>query len=160
MAQNPDPTIEVQSLAGRSRTLDDWLTMFHLCLVVLPDHPAATRFVPVIDNIFRVFGDADCRTAVLVPSTGPVTRRILGDLADRALVFVDPERALVQSLGLETLPAFVHLRQDTTLVSAAEGWDPREWQRVADELARSMDWSEPQVDRGAVPVAGVSWPAA
>ena len=49
---------------------------------------------------------------------------MLGDAADEALVFVDPDRTLIESLGLERLPAFVHLRQDTTLVAAAEGWDP------------------------------------
>ena len=40
------------------------------------------------------------------------------------MTFVDPDAELVTSLGLTHLPAFVHLRQDTTLVAAAEGWDP------------------------------------
>lgn len=160
MTTNPDPTIQVTSLAGTTRTLDDWLTMFHLCLVVVPDDPAAARFVPVAENIFRVLGDADCRTAVCFPSTAPVAKRVLGPFTREALVFVDPEKALVRSLGLERLPAFVHLRQDTTLVRAAEGWDPGRWQEVADELARAMDWSAPQVDARTVPQPGVSWPAA
>ncbi len=157
MATNPDPTTEVRSLAGTTRTLDDWQTMFHLCLVVMPDDPAASRFIPVVENIFRVLGDADCRTAVLFPSTGPVARRVLGSLTEKALVFIDPEKTLVRSLGLERLPAFVHLRQDTTLASAAEGWDPAAWQKVADELADAMAWSTPEVDAGAVPYAGASW---
>ena len=49
------------------------------------------------------------------------------------------------SLGLERLPTFVHLRQDTTVGAATEGWDPAEWQEVARQVARSMAWSVPEV---------------
>ena len=41
MAKNPDPTLELATSAGVTRTLDDWTTMFHLCLVILPDRPEA-----------------------------------------------------------------------------------------------------------------------
>ena len=57
-----------------------------------------------------------------------IARSVLGDAEDKYLTFVDPDAAFVQSLGLTHLPAFVHLRQDTTLVASAEGWDP---ERVA-----------------------------
>jgi hypothetical protein len=158
--KNPDPTTELTSLQGTSRTLDDWLTMFHFCVVVLPDRPEAAAWRPVIRTIFEVFGDADCRTAVCVTGNASVARRILGDDADRFLVFVDPDRALARTLGLDHLPAFVHLRQDTTLVAAAQGWEPREWQRVASGLARAMQWSAPQLggplakEPGPPPTAG------
>jgi hypothetical protein len=36
-------------------------------------------------------------------------------------VLTDPDGSFVRSLGLTHLPALVHLRQDTTLVDAAEG---------------------------------------
>ena len=125
MAKNPDPSLKLTSLKGVTRTLDDWSTMFHLTLVILPARPEASAWLPVACRIFRTFRDADCRTAYCVPGSPEVARRVLADAADEALVFVDPDRALVQSLGLERLPAFVHLRQDTTLVASAEGWDPR-----------------------------------
>ena len=96
-------------------------------------------------KLLRTFRDADCRTAYCVAGPPEVARRVLADAADEALVFVDPDGALVQSLGLERLPAFVHLRQDTTLVAAAEGWDPREWQRVAREVGKAMAWTVPEV---------------
>ena len=51
----------------------------------------------------------------------------------------------MKSLGLERLPAFVFLRQDTTVGAATEGWDPAEWQDVAKEVARAMAWSVPDV---------------
>ncbi|MGZ4801793.1 MAG: hypothetical protein ACXV9P_04250, partial [Acidimicrobiia bacterium] len=72
-------------------------------------------------------------------------KRILGDEELNQATFVDPDRTLVASLGLEHLPAFVFLRQDTTVGAATEGWDPAEWQRVAKEVARAMAWSVPEV---------------
>jgi hypothetical protein len=160
VAQNPDPQLPLTSLTGKTRSLDDWTTVFNLALVLLPDRPEARAFVPVIERIFATFGDSDVRTVVCVPSTPAVTRRILGDAADRWLVFCDPDAALANSLGLERFPAFVHLRQDTTLVGAAQGWSPTEWQKVVDELARSQHWTSPQVAGRNDPPAGPGWPIA
>ena len=72
-------------------------------------------------------------------------RRIVGDAADRWLTFCDPESRFASALGLERLPAFVHLRQDTSLVAAAQGWSVSEWQRVADELAKKEHWTSPRI---------------
>ena len=41
MAKNPDPNLSLQTLDGVTRTLDDWTTMFHYVLVVLPDDQGA-----------------------------------------------------------------------------------------------------------------------
>ncbi len=157
MAKNPDPTLELATSKGVSRTLDDWSTMFQLCLVILPDRPEASAWIPVARRIFEVLGDSDCRTAYVVTSTPQIARRILGDDEDRVATFVDPDRDLVRSLGLEHLPALVFLRQDTTVGAATEGWDPAEWQRVAREVARAMAWSVPEV---APPGMGVPAPTA
>ena len=61
------------------------------------------------------------------------------------MVFVDPDRTLISSLGLEHLPAFVHIRQDTSVGAVAEGWNPGQWQKVAGEIARAMAWTVPDV---------------
>jgi hypothetical protein len=145
VAKNPDPTLELSTIRGVTRTLDDWTTMFHLCLVVLPDRPEGAQWIPVARRIFDVLGDSDAHTAYVVPGAPAIASRILGDEADRAMVFVDPDRALIGSLGLEHLPAFVHLRQDTSLGGCAEGWHPGEWQQVAKEVAAAMAWSVPDV---------------
>lgn len=145
MAKNPDPTLQLATSKGVSRTLDDWSTMFQLCLVILPDRPEASAWIPVAKRIFDVLGDSDVRTAYVVPSTAPIAQRILGDEEARVTTFVDPDRALVQSLGLEHLPAFVFLRQDTTVGAATEGWDPKEWQAVARQVAKAMAWAVPDV---------------
>ena len=159
MPSNPDPTLKLTSSKGTTRTLDDWSTIFHLCLVILPARPEASAWVPVARRIFRTFGDADCHTAYCVPGSEEVARRIVGDAENEAIVFVDPDGALVHSLGLERLPAFVHLRQDTTLVAAAEGWDPREWQRVARAVGKSLAWSVPEVAGAGDPAPTAGWPA-
>jgi len=145
VADSPDPQLPITDLRGTTRTLTEWSTIFHLCLVVLPDRREAAQWIPVARRIFAVFGDADCHTAYVIPSTPAVARRVLDHAADEAMVFVDPERALVASLGLERLPAFVHLRQDTTLGAVAEGWNPREWQRVARDIAKAMAWTAPDL---------------
>ena len=62
-------------------------------------------FLPVADRIFAVFGDADCHTAFCVMGNEFIARGVLGAHEDRYLTFVDPDGALVKSLGLERLPA-------------------------------------------------------
>ena len=159
MAKSPDPSLKLTSLKGVTRTLDDWATMFHLTLVILPPQPEASAWVPVARRIFRVFRDADSRAAYCVAGAPAIARRILGDAADESLVFVDPDRTLVQSLELERLPAFVHLAQDTSLVAAAEGWNPREWQEVARAVGKAMAWSVPECAGPGDPPATSGWRA-
>lgn len=158
MAKDPDPTLKLTSSKGITRTLDDWSTIFHLSLVILPARAEASAWIPVARRIFRTFGDADCHSAYCVTGGEEVARRILGDVEGEAIVFVDPDKAFVQSLGLERLPAFVHLRQDTTLVAAAEGWDPREWQRVAREVGKALAWTVPEIAGRGDPPPAPGWP--
>ncbi|MDZ4826791.1 MAG: hypothetical protein SGJ13_10075 [Actinomycetota bacterium] len=160
MAQNPDPQISLTSLAGVTRTLDDWATVFNLAIVMLPGRREASGFVPVINRIFATFGDSDVRTTVCVAAPASIAERILGDHADEWLVFCDPDAVLATSLGLERLPAFVHLRQDTTLVTATQGWSPKEWQRVAGEIAKSQNWTTPIVAGRNDPPPTPGWPVA
>ena len=160
MAKNPNPLLELTSYTGVTRTLDDWTTVFNIAVIVLPDRPEGAAFVPVVDRIFATFGDSDVRTIVCVPSTKTITKRILGDAVDRWLVWCDPDRAFVESLGLERLPAFLMLRQDTTLVTAAQGWSPTEWQRVAHEIAAKEHWTTPRVAGRGDPAPTAGWPVA
>ena len=55
MAQNPNPLLAITSYKGVTRTLDDWTTVFNIALIVLPDRPEASAFVPVVDRIFATF---------------------------------------------------------------------------------------------------------
>jgi hypothetical protein len=145
MATDPDPTLELATSNGDSRTLAAWSTLFHLVLVVLPDRPEARAWVPVGEKIFATFGDADCHTAFVVTGNASIASRVIGDAEERWLTFVDPDRVLVNALGLTHLPALVHLRQDTSVGTVAEGWDAHDWQRAAREIARAMAWTAPDI---------------
>jgi hypothetical protein len=160
VAKNPDPLLPITSYAGKTRTLDDWATVFNLAIVVLPDRPEGSSFLGIVDRIFATLGDSDVRTIICVPTTPAIAKRILGAEVENWLVWCDPDRALVDSLGLERLPAFVHLRQDTTLVSAAQGWSPSEWQKVANEIARHEKWTSPIVSGPGDPRPTPGWPIA
>lgn len=160
MTKNPDPNLSLTTLSGTTRTLDDWTTTFHLVLVVLPDRPEGSRWVPVAERIFRTFGDSDARVAFVVPAAAPVARKILDGAESKEMVFLDEDREFVESLGLTQLPAFVHLRQNATLAAAAEGWDPVEWQRVARGVAKAMAWTVPEVTGPGDPPRNTGWAVA
>lgn len=160
MPKNPDPTLTLASTRGVERTIDDWTTMFQLALVVLPGRAEASAFIPVARRIFATFGDSDCTCAYLVVGSAEVARRLLGEEERRWMTFADPDGAVVASLGLERLPAFVHLRQDTSIGTCVEGWDPTEWQRAVRELAKAMAWTVPEVSGRDDPPRGLEWPVA
>jgi hypothetical protein len=158
VAKNPDPQIKLTTSKGVTRTLDDWATMFHLCLVILPARTEAASFVPIAKRIFATFGDADCTAAYVVTGPESVAERLLGSQELDEVVFVDPDLELVHGLGLERLPAFVHLRQDTSVLVATEGWNPAEWQRTAREIAKSLAWTMPEVSGPGDPPRFEGWP--
>jgi hypothetical protein len=159
MAKNPDPTLTLTSLAGTTRTLDDWTTMFHLVLVVLPDRLEGAQWVPIAERIFATLGDSDAKVAFLVPGNATMANRLLERGNGKHLVFLDADRALIASLGLSRLPALVHLRQDASVAHVAEGWDPREWQRATRAIARALAWTAPEISRPGDPPATEGWPA-
>jgi hypothetical protein len=158
VAQNPDPSLELTSIKGTTRTIDDWATVFHLAIVILPPRPEASQWVPVIDRMYATLGDSDARTCICVTGNAMMAKKIIGDAADRWLTFCDPDGGLAKGLKLERLPAFVHIRQDTSLVDAAEGWSPSAWQRVADGIAKSANWSSPVLAHRKNPPPSPGWP--
>ena len=48
----------------------------------------------------------------------------------------------------------------TQLVTAAQGWSPSEWQRVANEIARKEHWTTPIVAKSGDPAPTPGWPVA
>ncbi len=48
MAQNPDPNLQLTSIKGVTRSLDDWATIFNLAIVLLPARAEASAWTPVI----------------------------------------------------------------------------------------------------------------
>lgn len=150
MATDPPGDLLLTPLGGESRPISGWLTTFHLAIVVLD--PFTNESAWILDTsgrILETFRGADCRVAFLVTGTADEARQFLGPWADRVLTFADPKREAVKALGLNELPAFVHIRQDGTVAGLAEGWDPVEWRQVAEGLSRVMAWSRP-----VIPAAG------
>jgi hypothetical protein len=143
---DPPGDLALTPLNGEPRPLSGWLLTFHLAVVVLdPFTRESAWLLETAGRILDSFSEADCRVAFIVTSTSDEARQFLGPWTERLLVFVDPDRAVVKGLGLNELPAFVHLRQDGHIVGAAEGWDPDEWRAVADALAEMMSWSSPLI---------------
>lgn len=147
MAQDPSLDIELQPVGGEPLPLEQLLTTFPLAAVVLdPYTHESSWLLDTARRILRVFQEADVRVAYLVTDTdADGAARFLGPLADEILGLADPDRALVRSLDLSSLPALVAIRQDGTLVGTAEGWDPDAWRDLAESIGSLTAWSRPEI---------------
>ena len=157
MATTPAPDIALAPVGGDARPIEDWVTVFHLVLVVLdPYTHESSWLIETSGRILRSFTGADCRVGWLVTGTDDQAKAFLGPWGDELLTFADPDRSMVKALGLEELPAIVHIDHGVNLVASAEGWDPNEWRDVATGLADQMSWTRPAIPgpRDPTPYAG------
>ncbi len=146
MATDPPADLTLTPINGEARTIDEWLTTFSLAIVVLdPFTNESAWLLETAGRILLHFTGADCRVAFLVTGSADEARQFLGPWADKVLTFADPDRRAVKGMGLNEVPAFVHVRGDRALVGVAEGWDPIEWRDVAQRLATDMSWSAPLI---------------
>jgi hypothetical protein len=144
VASAPPADLTLTPLNGQARPVEEWLTMFHMCLLVIDPYTNESAWIlPVATRIVGTFEQADCRVAFLVAADERDARRFLGPWAREVLTFVDPDRTAIKAMGLERLPAVVHLGIDGTIVNSAEGWHPSSWRRVTDHLGKVMGWSAP-----------------
>jgi hypothetical protein len=154
------PDTPLTSLSGDTRPLTEWTTTFHLALVVLdPFTYESAWLIDTAGRILRNFAEADCRTAFLVTCGADDARQFLGPWGEELLVFTDPERLAVKGLGLDTLPAFVHVNQASQVEAKAEGWDPVAWRAVAVNLADRMSWRRPTIPEQGDPAPYEGTPA-
>ncbi len=152
MATDPPADLMLAPLNGEARTIAEWLKTFQLAVVVLdPFTNESSWILEPAGRVLTHFTGADARTAFVVTGTADEARSFLGPWADKVLTFADPGRDAVKALGLDELPAFVHIRGDGKLVGAAEGWDPLEWRDVAEGLAVSNAWSAPLIPEAGDP---------
>jgi hypothetical protein len=134
VANPPDLSIELHPVGGDARPLSQFLTTFPMAAVVLDPFTHESSWL------------LDTARRFLVTGAGvDGASRFLGPLTDQILTLADPDRSLVRSLGLETLPAFVAIRQDGSVIGSAEGWDPAAWRGAAAELADITRWSRPEI---------------
>jgi hypothetical protein len=134
--------------------------MFPLVLAIVDPYTHESAWIlESVRRIFDVFRGADCRVAWLVTADADGAKQFLGPLGDEFLTYVDPDRVVVKATGLSVLPALVALRQDGSVLGAAEGWDPHTWRAVTDELAKLTSWSRPVLPVKGDPVAYPGTPA-
>jgi hypothetical protein len=157
MAHDPDLTVELSTVRGVTRTLDDWTTTFHLAATVLPGRPEASPYVRIGRRIADVLGGSDCRAAFVILGNERAARRVMGGSIDEYLCFLDPEGNFVKAVGLAKLPAFVHIRVDGSLAGVAEGWDPAAWDAAVERLAKEMAWTRPLMPAPGDPAPFPGW---
>ena len=160
MATAPSVDVELASINGESRPFGEWLTTFPLALAVVDPYTHESSWIlKTTRRIFENYAGADCRVAYLATADAAGTKQFLGPLADEFLAFADPDRLVVKSLQLEVLPAFVVVRQDASLLGAAEGWVPEEWRALCEDLTRLTSWSRPNIPAVGDPNAYPGTPA-
>ena len=142
----PSSTASLETIDGEKRPLEEWVTTFHLVLVALDPYTHESAWIiDTAGRVLRNFVGADCRVGWLVTADAEAAAGFLGPWSDELITFVDPDRSVVTELGIETLPAIVHLDHGLQVVGRAEGWIPGEWKRFAADLADDMSWSRPQI---------------
>ncbi|NND74158.1 MAG: hypothetical protein HKN44_04045 [Ilumatobacter sp.] len=128
--------------AGESRPLMDWLTTFHLASVVLDPYTNESSWIlRTATRVLEQFRSSHARINFVVTADAADARAFLGPLADQYLVFCDPDRAFVKAADLDELPAFVFVRVDGAIAASAQGWNPPEWEAVADTIADVTAWT-------------------
>jgi hypothetical protein len=133
-------------VSGKSRTVRELLTTFHLLLVAVDPANVRSRWIiPTAARVLFEYEQADCRVAWLVAGDAADARKLLGRWATDITTFVDPELTAIKGFGLQTLPAIVHVSQTLEVVNAIEGWDPPAWRDLTKELSRRMSWSRPHI---------------
>ncbi|MGH9139216.1 MAG: hypothetical protein ACRD0G_19580 [Acidimicrobiales bacterium] len=153
-ATDPPADLQLAPLRGEPRAVSEWLTTFHLCLVALD--PFTNESAWILDTAGRLLSTytaADVRVGWLVTGTPEEATEFLGPWADRLLTFADPDREVVKSLGLEELPALVHLNVSGAVEGSAEGWRPEGWRSVLDNLSRLLSWTRPAIPAPGDPAA-------
>ncbi len=132
----------VDGAAGTGRPIMEWLTTFHLASVVLDPYTNESSWViKAAARVLEQFRGSDARINLIVTAPAAEARAFLGPYAARFLVFCDPDRAFVKAAGLSELPAFVFTRVDGVVAAAAQGWNPPEWEAVADTIAEVCWWT-------------------
>jgi len=160
VALNPPPDTILRPLNGPPRPLSQYLTTFHLVLVVLDPYTNESAWIlETAGRVLTTFSPADCRVGWLVAGGPDECRAFLGPWAERFITFADPDREVIKALGLDRLPAVVHLGMDASVLGAAEGWRPAEWQAVTERLARVLSWKGPTLPAAKDPAAYDGTPA-
>ena len=154
MPSDPPADLMLTPLEGEGRTVEQWLTTFHLLSTVIDPYTNESSWIlETAARIMRGFSGAAVRVNWLVTAGPDDAKTFLGPLASEFLTFPDPDRVAVRALGLERLPAFLFVRMDGAVAASAEGWDALRWRAVADVVADAVKWSRPVIPAPGDPLA-------
>lgn len=146
------PDLVLDSIRGEGYPLRDWLTSYSLCLVAIDPYTHESAWIlETAGRILQHYSPADVRVGWLATTDDEGCRQFLGPWSERFLTFPDPDREAVTGLGIERLPALVHIRSDGNL-TVVDGWNPDGWRAVADELSRNLSWSRPMIPQPGDPL--------
>lgn len=151
-SDNPLNTVILDSIQGKGYPVRDWLTSYPLIMVALDPYTHESAWIlETAGQFLDHYTPADIRVAWLVASDDEGCREFLGPWSEKYLTFADPQRAAILGLGIEMLPALVHVRNDG-YTQVANGWDPTAWRAVAETLSKQLSWSRPMIPRPGDPV--------
>jgi hypothetical protein len=160
VASNPSLDVVLTALDGEQRPLEEWLTMFNLACVVLDPYTNESSWIlKTAARILDGFRGADVRVNFVVTCDAADAKTFLGPLAEQFLVYCDPDRAFVSSLGLQSLPAFVFVSMDGKVAASAEGWNGAEWRTVGAAIAKATAWLQPMIPAASDPAPFAGTPA-
>jgi hypothetical protein len=145
MTTAPNPTVSVSTIDGKTRTLDDWTTVFSQCWVVLPSKSEAIDYIPLAEQIFKTFGDSDARCAYLIPGGVEEAKRIMEHTTIPTQCFIDPDFKVCDALGITHAPSLVYVRQDTSVAHIAQGFTLSSWTQTCKDIAASLRWTAPKL---------------
>ncbi|MFN8016017.1 MAG: hypothetical protein U0R17_05365 [Acidimicrobiia bacterium] len=147
MTTTPNPTLQLTTIDGITRSLDDWTTVFTNLWVVLPPKLEANEIIPVAEQIFKTFGDSDARCAYLIPASEQVAKKVLSQTSTKAQCFIDEDAKVCGALGVTQTPSLVYIRQDTAVTHIAQGFNLENWIKTCDEIAKTLRWTSPQLSK-------------
>lgn len=145
MTSAPNPTLSLTTIDGKTRSLDDWTTVFQQCWVVLPPKAESEWVIPIAEKIFKTFGDSDVRCAYLIPAGQKVAEMIMDKTNVKAQCFLDEDGSICKALGVTSTPSLVHIRQDTSVSNIANGFSPASWLETCENIAKALRWTTPQL---------------
>lgn len=158
MALNTD--VELHPIGGEPVSLADQTQLFHFVAVAIDPYEIESSWIlETASRILFELREADCRVAWVVTAEEDDARTFLGPHAENVLTFCDPDRELVKALGLEQIPALIHVSTSQELVGRANGWNPETWKPITNHLAEILAWNRPSYPKPGDPPAFAGSPA-